>query len=67
LTFTEQVLDAIRKNALANAFRHGGKPDAGATLGRTLSEYPELKQSVKELMKEVVRVCGEVGNLSPQQ
>ena len=67
MAFTEQVLDAVRKNALANAFRHGGKPDAGATLGRTLSEYPELKQSVKELMKEVVRVCGEVGSLSPQQ
>jgi glutamyl-tRNA synthetase len=67
LAFTEQVLDAVRKNALANAFRHGGKPDAGATLGRTLSEYPHLKQDIKELMKEVVRVCAEVGKLTAQQ
>ncbi len=67
MALAEQVLDAIRRNALANAFRHGGKPDAGATLGKTLSEYPDLKQNVKELMKEVVRVCGEVGSLSAQQ
>jgi glutamyl-tRNA synthetase len=67
LTFAEQVLDAIRRNALANAYRHGGRPDSGATLGRTLAEYPELRQRAKELMVEVGRVCGQVGRLSLQQ
>jgi glutamyl-tRNA synthetase len=67
LAFPQAILDAIRKNALANAFRHGGKPDAGATLGKTLSEHPDLKQNVKEIMREVVRVCEDVGRLTAQE
>jgi glutamyl-tRNA synthetase len=67
LTFTEQVLDAIRRNALANAFRHGGKPDVGSTLGKTISDFPTLKKDAKELMTTVSRVCGEVDRLSLAQ
>ena len=67
MAFAEQVLDAIRRNALANAFRHGGRPDLGATLGKTISDFPDLKAQAKALMAEVARICAEVGRLSPQQ
>jgi len=67
LNLSKQVLDAIRRNALANAYRHGGKPDVGATLGKTMAEFPELRQNARELMAEVGRVCGEVGTLSSEQ
>jgi glutamyl-tRNA synthetase len=67
LSFAEDVLDAIRRNALANAFRHGGRPDVGAALGRTLADFPALKARARELMVEAARICGEVGKLTPQQ
>jgi len=67
LNFKEEVFGAIRRNALANAYRHGGKPDVGATLGRTLAEFPELRQDARELLAEVSRICGEVGQLAAQQ
>jgi glutamyl-tRNA synthetase len=64
MSFSKQVLNVIRKNALINAHHHGGKPDPGATLGRTIAEVPELRARVKDLMPEVRRVCEEVAKLS---
>ncbi|MBI2125779.1 MAG: glutamate--tRNA ligase [Thaumarchaeota archaeon] len=55
---------AIVKHALVNAFRHEGKADVGAVLGKVLGENPELKQRVKELMSQIRSMVQEVNSLS---
>ena len=56
--------DAIRKHALQNAVAFGGKANAGAVIGRVISENPDMKSKVKEISKDVQRIVGEVNKLS---
>ncbi len=59
-----ELKEAIRKNALLNAFKHEGKADVGAVMGRILGEKPELRAKVKELATLIEAVVKEVNDLS---
>ncbi len=56
----------IRKHALANAYRHGGRADPGAVLGKVLAERPDLRPRARELRELVQRICSEVSSMSPE-
>jgi glutamyl-tRNA synthetase len=57
----EEIRETIHKLALINAVNHDGKAQAGAVMGKLLSEKPSLKSQAKEigpLIEEIVReVC----------
>ncbi len=59
--------DTIRLAALYNAFRHGGKADTGAVLGRVLAENPELRGFARKLSSMVSVAVSEVNKLTPEQ
>lgn len=60
----ESLKNTIKKYALQNAVRYKGKANAGAVIGKVLAENPELRQSVKEISDEILRVVKETNKLS---
>lgn len=56
--------EIIRKVALVNAIRHGGKAQASPVIGKILGEKPEFRTKAKELSALVNDVVQEVNNLS---
>ena len=63
----EDLDTLVRKYALQNAVKYGGKPQAGTVVSRIMGEYPEYRsegRKVSLLAKSVVR---EVGALSPEK
>ncbi|MGB9714150.1 MAG: glutamate--tRNA ligase [Candidatus Bathyarchaeales archaeon] len=62
-----ELKEIIRKNALLNAIRHGGKAQAGPVIGKILAEKPELKTKVKELSALINRIVEEVNKLTPSE
>jgi glutamyl-tRNA synthetase len=63
-TEDSKLRDNVRKAALLNAFRHGGKAQGGAVIGKILGEKPELRDRVTELARIVESVVREVNGLS---
>jgi glutamyl-tRNA synthetase len=59
--------ELIRKAALLNALQHGGKAQAGALIGRIISERQELKTKAKELSGLISKIVKEVNSLSPEE
>lgn len=62
-----ELQDDIRKTALLNAFKHDGKAQEGAVIGKILGEKPELRSKVKELSAMIRKVLLEVNGLSLQE
>lgn len=58
--------EAILKYALQNAVKFQGKANAGAIIGKVLSENEKLKSKIKEISKEVQKVLKEVNSLSTE-
>jgi len=52
--------NSILKYVLQNAVKYNGKANAGAVIGKILSEKPELKKDVEKLKKDVEKVIKEV-------
>jgi glutamyl-tRNA synthetase len=64
LSSNKEVEELIRKYALENAVKFGGKCNPQAVLGKVFGERPELKSSAKELAKLVRYISEEVNSLS---
>ena len=62
-TMTE-IKHVIVKYALQNALKYKGRANAGAVIGKVLAENPELKETAKEISKEVIKIIKEVNKLS---
>lgn len=56
--------DLILKHSLANAAEHGGKAEVQSVLGRVISEKPELKNKIKEMIPEIKETVKEVNSWS---
>ncbi len=59
-----EVKEVIRKFALLNAVRYGGKARAQVVLGKLLAECPYLKSRIKEVTPTIAEVVQEVNKLS---
>ena len=55
--------DLILKYALQNALRYDGKANAGAVIGKVLSENPALKKEIAKISKEVQQIVKEVSSM----
>lgn len=59
--------ELVLKAALLNALQHGGKAQAGAIIGKIISEKQELKTRAKELSGLLSMVVNEVNVLSAEE
>jgi len=57
----------VRKFALLNAVKHGGKAQTGAVVGKILGERPEYRDKVKEVSALINEIVEEVNGLSPDE
>ncbi|MDI6738138.1 MAG: glutamate--tRNA ligase [Nanoarchaeota archaeon] len=57
----------IEKYALHNAVKYNGKANAGAVLGKLLSEKPELKEKMKDVARDVNSVIKDVNAMKPNE
>lgn len=62
----KEALDAIERDALVNATRHGGKAEAGAVVSRILGEFQELRSRAGEVASEVAAVAKRVNSMTPE-
>lgn len=56
----------IRKFALHNAVKYGGKANPGAIVGKLLGQDPSLKDQMKTLGKDIAMVIKEVNAMKPE-
>ncbi len=59
-----KLAELIEKFALANAFQHEGKAQAGAIIGKLISEDSKIRLKLKELMPEINKILHAVNKLS---
>ncbi len=60
----KEVEELIRKYALENAVKFGGKCNPQAVLGKVLGERPELKSRAKDLAKLVEEISDQINSMS---
>jgi glutamyl-tRNA synthetase len=63
----QALKELIRKAALLNALQHSGNAQAGALVGRIISERQDLKTKAKELSGLIGKVVSEVNSLSSEE
>jgi glutamyl-tRNA synthetase len=63
----DEIKPLIRKAALLNAVKHGGRAETGAVMGRVLAERPDLKNIVKELASACAQTVREINTLSKSE
>jgi glutamyl-tRNA synthetase len=63
----ESVKILIRKYALQNAYKYGGKAQPKAVMGKILAEKPELKSIAKDLVDVVKQIVDEVNKMSLEE
>ncbi len=74
----DEINIAIRKWTLANAIRHDGVPNCGSVLGSVIAEYPEVKEYIPEVIRNINNITpsiislqidgqrAELGNTNPE-
>lgn len=60
----EEISPVVRRAALLNAVKHGGRAEMGAVMGRVLAERPDLKPVTKELAGLCSQTVKEINQLS---
>ena len=63
----ETVREAIRKIALLNAVNYGGKAQYQPVLGKMLTEQPQMRTKIKELLPLIQKIVAEVNKLPLKQ
>jgi len=63
--FEGKILSAIRKYSVKNALEYG-KANEKSVFGKIISEFPQTKSEMKELMAEIAKITGEVNSLDRQ-
>ncbi len=57
----------IRKFALANAFEHGGKAQAGAIIGKLIGSKLISKDDIRKVMPDISKVTKDVNSIKNQE
>lgn len=59
--------DSILKHALVNAVEHGGKSEVQAVLKKMIAENSNVRNEIKDAIKEISKVVNEVNQMSPTE
>lgn len=62
-----ELNELIRKNALFNAVKYGGKTQTGVVIGKILGEKAEYRTSVKELSIVIDKIVREINDLKLEE
>ncbi len=62
--FPPDVELLIRKYALLNAYKHGGKAELNPVISKVMAERPDLKPIIKHLIPLAKRIIDEVNSMS---
>jgi glutamyl-tRNA synthetase len=57
------ILEAIRIDALKNAVKFNGKCNPKALIGAVIKDFPEVKEDMPELMKQINAIAEDVNSL----
>ncbi|MCD6371461.1 MAG: glutamate--tRNA ligase [Candidatus Aenigmarchaeota archaeon] len=57
----------ILKNVLKNALLYSGKANLKAVIGKVVSENPELKPKIKEVIERAKKIIERVNSMSPEE
>jgi glutamyl-tRNA synthetase len=60
----EALNTAIKKRALQNAIRHGGKAERGAVVSKLIGDHPELRQQAAEVSGSAEKIIAEINALT---
>ncbi|MEM4336190.1 MAG: glutamate--tRNA ligase [Candidatus Anstonellales archaeon] len=60
------VEEIIRKHAIKNAYDYG-KANAGAVAGKVIADYPEAKNSMKEIMQKISKIVNEINKMKKEE
>jgi len=60
----DEIAPVVRRAALLNAVKHGGRAETGAVMGRVLAERPDLRPMTKELTGPCSQTVKEINQLS---
>lgn len=63
----EPLKESLRKHAIANAIKFGGKANPKAVAGRAFSEDPSLKGKAPEVFRLADEVVAEVNSMKPEE
>jgi glutamyl-tRNA synthetase len=62
----ESLKESLRKHAIANAMKFGGKANPKAIAGKAFSEDPTLKDKAAEVFRLADEVVAEVNSMAPE-
>jgi glutamyl-tRNA synthetase len=64
MDISDDVKSLIKRLVLHNAIKHEGKANAGAIVGGVIGDFPDLKEHMKDLMKEITDTVKEINSLT---
>jgi len=67
MSFSDDVVQLIRKHALINAYEHGGRAAQGPVLGKVIAVRPDLRSQAKALAKLVEDIINEVNRMGIEE
>ena len=57
----------IERYALANAFSHSGKAQAGSIIGKLIAEDPKYREQMKDLALKIAKIVSEVNKMKIEE
>jgi glutamyl-tRNA synthetase len=57
----------IERYALANAFSHSGKAQAGSIIGKLIAEDPKYREQMKDLAPKIAKIVSEVNKMKIEE
>jgi len=62
----QELEELIKKQALINAAKHGGKAQPGAVIGMIMANHPEYRKQAKDVSRLAGQIVGQVNSMSPE-
>ncbi len=57
----------IRRQAIKNAYLHDGRADVSSVVSKLISENPEIKKNIKNLIPDVKKMVDEINSLGREK
>ncbi|BDZ69032.1 glutamate--tRNA ligase [Methanobacterium ferruginis] len=62
----QELEELIKKQALINAAKHGGKAQPGAVIGMIMANHQEYRKQAKDVSRLAGQIVGQINGMSPE-
>ncbi|MCC7551764.1 MAG: glutamate--tRNA ligase [Methanobacterium sp.] len=62
----QELEEIIKKQALINAAKHGGKAQPGAVIGMIMANHQEYRKQAKDVSRLAGQIVGQINGMSPE-